>query len=103
MADVRQASGRALIRPRSTALLPGLDQTITRNVNDLLRILAATELRISPGAGQRLQTAVEGLNRVISRLGNMGYGQLFAELETRTEDMLEAMRALRGGAPEWFA
>jgi hypothetical protein len=75
-----------------------VNTAITGNVNDLLHIIVTAELCISPGAGQRLQTGVEGLNGVISRLGNMGYVQLFAELEAGTEDMLDAMQA-RGGRP----
>jgi hypothetical protein len=76
---------------------------IGRHINELLRICATTDFVLPSGGAQRLTSAINGLNDLVFSMGDLQFGQLFAMIEARIEDLMDALRQIRDGIPEWRA
>lgn len=66
-----------------------------RHVNNLLRLFATTDLRLSSDVAERLTKAVGRMNNLTGRLSKIHFQDLFCELEELIGECGNVMRILR--------
>lgn len=68
---------------------------IQRNMSDLMRHFAVTNLRLREETSKRLQTTIEKLNSLLGRLSQIHYEELFRSLEEVIGECMDVLRQLR--------